>query len=193
MKIILLGPPGAGKGTEGRLLTKEFGLKRLSVGVLFRRLIKEKVSEGRKIEEYVRQGLNVPMDLLFPILSRWFLKHRNGFVVDNFPRSKEQLELFKKLLKKEQVKVDKVFHLRVSQKTALKRLLKRRQKRKKTKTKRIDDTLRLIKKRYQVGYAKEIKEILAYFQNLGVLTEINGEQSIEKVHQEVLEHLKAGR
>ena len=84
-KIILLGPPGAGKGTEGELLAKEFGLKRLSVGALLRRLIKEKTSIGKKVEKYVRRGLSVPPNLLSLLLSRWFSANKNGFIIDDFP------------------------------------------------------------------------------------------------------------
>lgn len=189
MNIILLGPPGAGKGTEGKFLAKELGLKRLSVGALLRRIIKDKTPIGREVEKYVRKGLNVPADLLFPILSKRFTRNKDGFIIDNFPRSKEQLELLKKLIQNNKLKIDKVFHISVSEKTSLRRLLNRQYERKRLGVQRIDEALNTIENRYKGGYIRDVKEILEYFKKLGILEEIDGEQTIENVHREILRRL----
>lgn len=110
--------------------------------------------------------------------------------MDNFPRSKEQLELFKKLINNNEIKIDKVFHIFVSEESSLKRLLNRRQQRNKLGTQRIDEALDTIRNRYRAGYAKDIKEILEYFRELGILEEINGELNIDDVHKEILDRLK---
>lgn len=189
MNIILLGPPGAGKGVEGKFLAKEFRLKRFSVGALLRRIIKGKTPIGREVKKYVRKGLNVPVDLLSPILSKWFARNRNGFIVDNFPRSKEQLELLKKFIQNNKLKIDKVFHISVSEKTSLRRLLNRQHERKKLGVQRVDESLNTIKNRYKVGYARDIEEIIEYFKKLGILEKIDGEQDEKAVHREILRRL----
>lgn len=189
MNIILLGPPGAGKGTEGKLLAKEFNLKRLSVGALLRRLIKENSSIGKQIKEYVRQGLNVPANLLYSVLSKWFKQNRNNFIIDNFPRNEEQLELLKKLIKDNKVKIDKIFHINIPEKTSLKRLLERQKRRKQLGIQRIDESSAIIGSRYRVGYVKDIKKILDYFNMLGILEEINGEREIGVTHAEIMSRL----
>ena len=190
MNIILLGPPGAGKGTEGKFLAKELGLKRFSVGALFRRIIKGKTPTSREVEKYVRNGLNVPADLLLTILSKRFTRNKDGFIIDNFPRSKEQLELLKKLIQNNKLKIDKVFHISVSEKTSLRRLLNRQRERKRLGVQRIDESLNTIKNRYKVGYVRDVKEILEYFKKLGILEKIDGEQDEKAVHRKILKRLK---
>lgn len=189
MRTILLGPPGAGKGTEGEFLAKELGLKRLSVGAMLRRVIKERKLQGKEIEKYVLQGLSVPPNLLLPLLIKWFSKNRDKFVVDNFPRSREQLELFKRLVQENYIKVDKVFHIHISEETSLKRLLERLRKRRRLGIQRIDESSDSVKNRYKAGYTKEIGEILDYFRSLGILEEVNGERNIEEVHQDIISRL----
>lgn len=186
MRIILLGPPGSGKGTQGELLSQKLNLPRLSVGAILRRALEKKSPEGTEAGKYLKQGLNVPAKLLFKILTPWFVKHKRGWVVDNLPRSIEQLRAFKHFIKENNIKVDRVFHLNVSEKESIKRLLKRAKERKKKGQSRVDDTPEVIRKRRQVGYANDIKLILTYFRKRGILEEIDGEKPIDKVHQEIL-------
>lgn len=190
MNIILLGPPGAGKGTEGSLIARDFGLERLSIGALLRKAIEKKDSQSEKIETYVEKGLNVPSNLLQPLLLDWFGKQEKGFIIDNFPRSKDQLGMLRQLIEENKVKIDKVFHMYVSEETSLKRLLNRKEERSKEGTQRIDESLETIKNRYQAGYIKDIEEILEYFKGLGILFEISVEGEVEEVHENILNILK---
>ena len=118
-----------------------------------------------------------------------FLRPISGYIIDNFPRSQQQLKLFKRLIKTKKIEVDKVFHLYVSPQTSLRRLLSRRKKRQELRIKRIDESSTVIKNRYQIGYVADIDKILEYFKYLGILEEINAEQRIPKVHQDIMNHL----
>lgn len=190
MRIIILGAPGAGKGTQGELLAKNLGLPRLSTGALLRRVWKKGSPPGQEIGQYMLKGLNVPAKVLFKVLAPWFANHKNGFIADNLPRNLDQLEEFKKFLPKTGTKIDKVFHLIVSSEEGIKRIIKRHQERLDRGDPRPDETPKIIRVRIEKGYKKEVKPVLDYFKKMGVLVEINGEQSIEKVHQDILAHLK---
>ncbi len=190
MNIIILGAPGAGKGTQGEFLSRELKIPRLSVGALLRRVWEKGDADGQEIGRYILKGLNVPAELLFKILENWFRVHQNGFIIDNLPRNIDQLEEFKEFIKREDIKIDKVFHLLVSEKESVKRLSFRQRERLKESLGRPDEDLAVIQTRIHEGYEKEIKPIIDYFKAAGVLVEINGEQSIEKVHQDILNSLK---
>lgn len=189
MKIILLGPPGAGKGTQGKLLGKELNLPRLSTGALLRRVWKEGGSLGKKIGQYMLKGLNTPAPILFEALDPWFETHQDGFIADNLPRNIDQLNEFKIFLKKRETKIDKVFHLIISPEEGIKRIIKRHQKRLNRGDPRPDETPEIIKARIEKGYKKEVKPVLAYFKKMGVLREIDGEKSVAEVHKEIMEYL----
>lgn len=189
MNIIILGPPGAGKGTQAELLASKLKISRLSVGALVRRIWRERGKKSEEIGRYMLKGLTVPAKLFFEALEPWFDEHKNGFVVDNLPRSLDQLEEFKTFIKKKGIKIDKVFHLTISEKESAKRIIKRFRERSKTANVRPDDNPKIIETRFKEGYQKEIAPILAFFDKKGVLVEINGEQPIEKVHQDILKNL----
>lgn len=190
MKVILIGPPGAGKGTQAELLSKELNIPRLSVGALLRKNIKEQTPEGKEAEDFVKKGLNVPPDILFRLLKPWFEEHRDGFIVDNLPRSHEQLQAFKSFITENRYEIDCVFHLVVSEEIAVERLMRRATERRKRGEARIDETEEVIKKRYRRGYVKEIGAILDYFKDMGKLVEIDGEQSINEVHADIISHIR---
>lgn len=190
MKIIILGPPAAGKGLQGELLAKKLGLPRLSTGALLRRIWQEGGKRGEEIGKYMSQGLNVPAVLLFEILTPWFIEHNEGFVVDNLSRNLEQLREFKKFLRKSGIKIDKVFHLNVSENEIVKRIARRRKENLKEGKVRPDEEPEVVKTRIKEGYKKEIAPILDFFRKMGVLIEINGGQSTKKVHEQILKNLE---
>lgn len=184
-RIVLLGPPGAGKGTQGDMLASALGLPRLSVGALIRRHYHQQTPEGEQVGEYMVKGHGIPAGLLFRILDQWFIENPKGFVVDNLVRTQEQLDELKVYQKTKNFTLDKVFYLNVSEETAIARLSKRS--REKT---RPDETPEAIDRRFKVFY-EEFSYIREYFNTLGIFEEVNAEQSIEAVHKILLDRVHA--
>lgn len=187
MNIILIGAPGAGKGTQGQLLSNYLKIPWISIGEIFRQEIASNTSEGQKIQEYIDGGLNAPGDLTISILDKHLRSHTNGFILDNYPRSIDQLNFFKKYVKESGLKIDKAVHLIAREGILIKRLLKRAEL-DKTKNRQVrrDETPELIRTRINKGYKKDIEPIRMYFKKLGVLNEINGEDTIKNVHKEIV-------
>lgn len=184
MRIVLLGPPGAGKGTQGELLAKKFSLPRLSVGALIRRHSDEKTELGEKAEKYMTQGLGIPADILMQMLAMWFKDNKDGFIIDNLIRTEEQLREFKKFQKSTNFKIDEVIYLDIPLEEAISRLDKR-----KRETIRPDEDEKAMYKRF-ITFYESINPILDYFKQQGVLVEVNGNQSIEKVFEEIISKIK---
>lgn len=184
MKIILFGPPGAGKGTQGELLAKKFNLPRLSVGALIRRHYHDKTVLGLKAGKYMLKGHGIPAKILIAMLDEWISEHPDGFVIDNVVRTKEQFDEFTKFQQVQNLFFDRVIYLKISEKEAIKRLTKRIQEKN-----RPDETESAISKRFRIFY-RNMDIIFDYFKNQGIFAEINGEQSVEEVHEEIMEKLK---
>lgn len=186
MIIIFLGPPEAGKGTQAELLAKRLGIPHFSVGQFLREEWHKKTKLGIEGEKYWgEKGINVPTRISFGILKKYLSRSKKGFILDNFPRTKENLDYLKKYLQDKKLKVDRVFHLGVSQKTGEKRLEKRA-----ISKDRLDETPKLLKKRRELGYNKDVSEIKSYFKSLGVWHEIDGEKTASEVHKTIVSKLK---
>lgn len=188
MIVIFLGPPGAGKGTQAQLLSQKLGLPAFSVGQLLRDAHREKKPEGRAWEKYSLRGLNVPIELKFKLLAEK-MDQTDGFILDNFPRTREDLAAFKKYLEERDRRVDRVFHLVIGEEVAVSRILSRKGKEAQKELVRGDDNLGILKVRIEEGYRKDLQPILDHFRSLGVLEEISGEQPVETVHREILRRL----
>jgi|SRR3989344_4594652 len=180
MKIILIGIQGAGKSTQGNLLSKALKIPYLSTGHIIREMAKEKTKMGRYIKETTYSGLLIPDNIMIPIASEYLARreYENGFVLDGFPRTVEQAEKFP-------THIDKVIYLNVSDKEALWRLSGQN-----NKGVRHDDTLSAIRKRIE-SFHKLTEPVLDYYRQKGLLVEVDGEKSIEEIHKEVLKKIKS--
>lgn len=182
MIIIFLGPPEAGKGTQAELLAKRLRIPHFSVGQFLREAWNKKTKLGIEGEKYWgEKGINVPTRISFGILKKYLSRSKKGFILDNFPRTKENLDYLKKYLQDKKLKVDRVFHLSVSQKTGEKRLEKRA-----ISKDRLDETPKLLKKRREIGYTKDVLEIKNYFKKIGVWYEIDGEKKPKEVFAQIM-------
>ena len=192
MKILLIGPPLVGKGTQGQLISENLGLPRLSVGALIRRLYNKNLPEGIEASKYMFKGEAIPGNLLIKILKPWFNKHKKGFIVDNLIRTEDQLSYFKKFCSQTDFKIDKVIHLVLNSDEIYKRFKVRVEEHKKSNRLRPDETSKALENRINV-YKQSIAKITEYFKNQGILTEISGNQSVKKVFEDIMDSLQVNR
>lgn len=178
MKIVLIGIQGAGKSTQGNLLSENLGLPYLSTGHIFRQIAKEKTELGRKVKLIMTAGLLQPGDLTVRVVENYLGRpeYRKGYIIDGFPRTLEQVEKFKN-------GVDKVVHINIPEKEALKRLAGQND------GTRPDDSVEAIRQRIDSFY-NFTKPVLNYYRDKGLLIEINGENSIDEIQKDILKSLK---
>lgn len=177
MKIVLIGIQGAGKSTQGNLLSEKLNIPYLSAGHIFRELAKGKTQEGRYIKEVINAGYLLPDDRVLKIVTEYLRRpeYQEGYILDGFPRTVVQAKAFKDTL-------DKVIYLRVSDKEALWRLSGRDDERE-------DETLQAIRKRIEL-FHKFTKPVLDYYAQKGNLLEVDGEKSIQEINSDLLIKLK---
>lgn len=178
---MFVGPPYAGKDTQAKLLAKKLDLPVFSMGQLIREAREAgnpKAIEG--FQNYSLKGLHLPISLKFDLLKEQMDKSKKGFILDNFPATKEDLEAIIDYLNKYSLKVSKVFYLYISEEEIMKRMRLNRG--------RLDDSPEIVMKRVEVQNKDRIP-VLEYFKEIGVLKKINGEQSIEKVQSDIINQL----
>jgi len=207
MKIVILGPQGSGKGTQGKLLAENLRIPHISTGDISREEAKRNTKLGRKIKSIVEKGNLVPDDIILGLLLKRVKRKecRNGFILDGYPRNKKQLDSIK-----DKIKFDVAFWLDVSEKESIKRLIARRECKKckavynllimkpkkaglcdkcgSSLVQREDDKPQAIEKRLAI-YRKKTRPIFNYFSKKGILVHINGEQDIDKVFSDILKEL----
>lgn len=128
LRTILLGPPGAGKGTQAVKIVEKYHIPHISTGDIFRENIKKGTDLGKKAQEYMNKGELVPDDLVIEIATTRLLEDdcKNGFLLDGFPRTVYQAEKLDEFLEKHGMKLDKVIDIQVEKELLLRRLTGRR-------------------------------------------------------------------
>ena len=124
MRLILLGPPGAGKGTQAVRLSQELKLPHISTGDILRQNVKEGTSLGKEAKDYMDKGLLVPDELLARLLVQRFEQAdvKNGFILDGYPRNLSQAKKLDEILKQQQIEIDFVIYLDTSDTVIVQRL-----------------------------------------------------------------------
>lgn len=180
MRLILFGPPGAGKGTQAKLLEEKLNIVQLSTGDMFRNAIKNQTPLGKKVKEIMDSGKLVSDEVVVEMVEEAIddPKFSNGYILDGFPRTVAQAESFDALLESRGEKLDAFVAMRVPDEELIKRLVSRGQGRE-------DDTPDKIKIRLQV-YENETAPVLAYYQAKGQAKVIDGLGTIEEIQQRLL-------
>ncbi len=174
MNVILVGPPGAGKGTQAEFISNEFNLNKISTGDLFRENIKNNSELGKKANEYVNSGKLVPDQIVTEMISEW-LSSNNNWLLDGFPRTIKQAKSLNNILNSQKKILNSVLLIEVPNHLLVKRLLERQKI-----EKRSDDDPQTIQVRIDT-YEQETSLLIEYYNKLGLLTKINGSQSISDV------------
>lgn len=178
MRIILIGIQGAGKSTQGNILSEKIKIPYLSSGHILRNMSKEKTRLGRYVKETVNAGILMPDDKMTSILEEYLIKseYSDGWILDGYPRTVTQAENFKE-------RVDKVIYLKVSDKEALWRLSYRNE------DDRNDQTLTAIRKRIELFHTAT-EPVIDFYRRKGLLVEIDGERPIEEISDNILNSFK---
>jgi len=178
MKIILIGIQGAGKSTQGNILSKNLNVPYLSTGHIFRTMAQEKTQVGRYIKEIMNAGFLIPDEKTLEIVSEYLARpeYEKGYILDGFPRTLKQAKAFKNGL-------DAVIYLRVSDREALWRLSFRDQ------GEREDETLMALRKRIEL-FHKFTEPVLDFYRKNGQLIEIDGENEIKQITDDILTSLQ---
>lgn len=179
MVICFLGPEGSGKGTQAALLADVLHIPHIIMGRLIDDRAQEQSPLGEKIREVRSTGQYLPDDMVVKILFDRLNQDdcKNGFIADGYPRRIGQAETLDTFLGQKGMQVDKLLVLEISQSQSIDRLMKRG---------RFDDTAENIKGRLSNYYANA-DAIMAHYQERDIVVKINGEQSVEAVHQAIKE------
>ena len=212
MRAVLLGPPGAGKGTQAVKLVVKYGVPQISTGDIFRKNIKEGTALGKKAQEYMNAGQLVPDELVVDLVKDRLLQDdcANGYLLDGFPRTIFQAEQLDKFLEENGQKLDAVINFEVGHDTLMERLTGRRVCKKcgasfhiknippKTEgicdycggelEQRKDDTVETAEKRISV-YEESTAPLIGYYTKTGALKNFNAEKDHAVVFKEIVEEI----
>lgn len=214
MKLILLGPPGAGKGTQAKMLTEQFSIPQISTGDILRAAVKDGTAMGLKAKEYMDAGGLVPDEVVVGIVRDRLQEADcvNGFILDGFPRTVPQADALQSSLQEMNKELDRVVSLEVDAEALVVRLTGRRTCKDCGRgyhisfdpsrqagvcdacggvlVQRDDDQEETIRKRLQV-YADQTSPLISYYRDAGVLLELDGMQPIPEVQEKMLSLLQA--
>lgn len=187
MRLILLGPPGAGKGTQAQRLIHRYGIIQLSTGEMLRAAVAAQTPVGLKAKDIMAGGGLVPDDVVISIISDRLDQPdmAKGFILDGFPRTVPQAEALDELLKKKHIRLDAVVELRVNESALLQRVETRvAEMRARGEEVRIDDTPEVLSKRL-ASYRSLTEPLIHYYSERRKLLTVDGMMTIEHVTREI--------
>jgi len=214
MRLVILGLPGSGKGTQSTRISKRFGIPQISTGDILRQAVKEGQDLGRKARRYMEQGQLVPDALMaeLVILRLQAKDCQRGFILDGFPRTIAQAKTLDGLLKEKNIALDAVLRLQVSAESVIQRLSHRRlcsrcgadynllsnppkeegrcDRCGGSLRQREDDQAKTVARRLQV-YQRQTKPLETYYRDRGILLVFEAERGVEEVSAEIIDTLKS--
>ena len=184
MNYILFGPPGAGKGTQAKMLIDKFNIVQISTGDMLRDEVKLQSELGKSAKAIMDRGDLVSDNIIIAMIKKRIQMSdcNNGFILDGFPRTLNQAIELDVLLEDPKIKIDHVIQIEVDEDLLLERINKRALENENI---RNDDNPSILKNRIRV-YKKDTIPVIDYYENLKKLNTINGMKSIEKVSQDIL-------
>lgn len=213
MQIIIMGAPGAGKGTQAAELIKKYGIPQISPGEMFRTAAKEGTELGKKAAEYMKSGVLVPDEVTIGVVKERLSKAdcEKGFILDGFPRTEKQAEALDAILEEECKKLNAAVNIYVPAEELIERAVGRRICKNCGSTyhvkynapvkenicdkcggelyQRSDDTAETLKNRLKV-YEESTSPLIEYYKKKGVYKEIDGRQEIKEVTKALMNALK---
>lgn len=210
LRAVLLGPPGAGKGTQAVRLVEKYEIPHISTGDIFRKNIKEGTELGKKAQEYMNAGALVPDELVVDLVKDRLQQDdcKNGFLLDGFPRTIFQAEKLDEFLSESNLKMDIVINLKVGKEALIKRLTGRRVCKdcgasyhivnippKKEGVcdicggeliQRKDDNIETVENRINV-YEEQTAPLIGYYKEAGSLVDFDGEASLDEVFDAIVQ------
>lgn len=213
MRLVLLGPPGAGKGTQAAGIVEKYSVPHISTGDIFRKNIKENTELGMEAKKYMDQGLLVPDELVVKIVKDRLLEDdcKAGFLLDGFPRTVAQADALDEELKEMGIALDSVINIEVPAEELIKRAVGRRICKSCGSTfhvefnkpkeegvcdncsgelfQRDDDKEETVAKRIEV-YNDQTQPLIDYYKNKGIIIDIDGTQSIDAVFNDIVSKLE---
>lgn len=209
MYLVLLGSPGAGKGTQVERLKSKLDLVQIGTGDLLREAVKERTLLGQKAENLIKEGKLVPDDVVIELLENRIKEEKKGFILDGFPRNLFQAKKLDEILKRENKRLALVINLEVKESVVIERLSSRlvcsgcgriyskENLGNSSSTcsvcgaslfQRDDDNAEVIKERIRI-YLKHIYPLIDYYRKKKVLYNVQGEKSAQEVCQEIMNFL----
>jgi adenylate kinase len=187
MRLILLGPPGSGKGTQAQRLVHRHGIVQLSTGEMLRAAVAAQTPVGLRAKDIMANGGLVPDDIVIGIISDRLDQPdaENGFILDGFPRTVPQAQALDDLLKKKHIRLDAAVELRVNESALLQRVETRvAEMRARGENVRIDDTPEVLTKRL-ASYRSLTEPLIHYYSERRKLLTVDGMMTIEHVTREI--------
>jgi adenylate kinase len=193
MRIILLGPPGSGKGTQAQRLVQRYGIVQLSTGEMLRAAVAAGTPVGLRAKDIMASGGLVPDDVVVGVIADRIEQPdaRKGFILDGFPRTVPQAEALDDLLKHKHLKLDAVIELRVNESALLQRVETRvAEMQARGEEVRVDDTPEVLTKRL-AAYRSLTEPLIHYYSERRKLLTVDGMMTIEQVTREIARILAA--
>lgn len=216
MRLILLGPPGAGKGTQAASIIAEYQIPHISTGDILRKNISVGTELGKKAKEYMDKGLLVPDELVVALVENRLTEEdcKSGFLLDGFPRTVAQADALGDALNKLGYSLDKVINIDVNKEELVERAVGRRVCKACGATfhikfnppkvegicdvcggelyQRKDDTVETVSKRIEV-YLQQTQPLINYYENKGILVNVDGKQDIDRVFGDIVSALRGDK
>jgi adenylate kinase len=181
MNLILLGPPGAGKGTQAKRLEEKHGLVQLATGDMLRRAVASGSPLGQRVKAIMEAGKLVPDDIIIEMIAERIAQPEaaRGFILDGFPRTVPQAEALDRMLAEQQRQLDAILFFDVPDEVGLHRALGRART-----ENRVDDTPEVIARRLETYHA-ETEPIVEHYRTTGKLVPLHAERTVPEVWSEI--------